>query len=75
MFITSLQGVDNTEDLSSVTTGRSRVRQNKANCFLRVNDKDGADCESNPLGVDVGSVLVVDPISGQFLDSKKLAYI
>lgn len=61
MLVTSLERIDNAQDLGGVATSAGRVGEDSADGLLGVNDEDGADGESNALGVDVGSVLVVDP--------------
>lgn len=62
MLVTSLERVDNAENLSSVAASGGRVREDSANSLLGINDEDGADGESNALGVNVGDVLVIKPI-------------
>jgi hypothetical protein len=61
MLVTSLQRVDNTKNLSSVSASRGGVREDEADCLLRINDENGSDSERNALGVDIGGVLVVKP--------------
>lgn len=61
MLVASLERVDDSEDLGGVATSRSWVREDGADGLLGVDDEDGADGESNALGVDVGGVLVVNP--------------
>ena len=72
MLVASLERVDNAEDLGGVAAGAGGVREDGADGLLGVNDEDGADGESDALGVDVGGVLVVDPVpcvsfSGSFV--------
>lgn len=62
MLVTSLERIDNPQDLGGVTAGRSGVRHDETNSFLGVNDKDRTDGERNALGVNVGGVLVINPI-------------
>lgn len=62
VLVTSLQRVDNPQDLIGVTASRGGVRKDETNSFLGVNDEDGADGECNALGIDVGGVLVVNPV-------------
>lgn len=61
MLVTSLQRVDNTENLSCVTPSRGRVRHDKTDSLFWVDNKDRADGESDSLGVNIGGVLVIDP--------------
>ena len=61
MLVAGLKRVDNAQNLGGVATSAGRVGEDSADGLLGVDDKDRADCESNALGVDVGSVLVVDP--------------
>lgn len=62
VLVTELEGVDNTEDLGAVAAGGGRVGEDGADDLLRVNDEDRTDGESNTLLVNVGGVLVVDPV-------------
>lgn len=61
MFVTGLQRVDNTENLSCVTPSRGRVRHDKTDSLFWVDNKDRADGESDSLGVNIGGVLVINP--------------
>lgn len=63
--VTGLQAVDDTEDLSGVSAGGGWVGEDKTDGLLWVNDEDRADGESNALGVDVGSILVVKHVVGE----------
>lgn len=65
MLVASLERVDNAEDLGSVAASGGRVGENSADGLLGVDDEDGADGESNTLGVDVGGVLVVEHVVGE----------
>lgn len=62
MLVTSLERVDDTEDLSSIASSGGRVGQDSADSLLGVDDKDGADSESNTLAVHVGGILVVQHV-------------
>lgn len=61
VLVTSLERVDDAEDLGGVATSGGRVGEDGADGLLGVNDEDGADGEGNALGVDVGGILVVNP--------------
>ena len=61
VLVAGLEGVDDTEDLGGVAAGGGGVAEDGADLLLGVDEEDGADGESNALGVDVGGVLVVDP--------------
>ena len=63
MLIASLERIDDTQDLSRVATSRGGVRKDGADGLLGVDDEHTADGESNALGVDIRSVLVIDPTS------------
>jgi len=63
VLIASLQRVDDSEHLGGVAASAGGVGEDGANGLLRVDDEDRADSEGNALGVDVGRVLVVDPVS------------
>ena len=65
VLVTSLERVDDAQHLSGVTASRSRVGEDGADSLLRVDDEDGADGESNALGVDVGGILVVQHVVGE----------
>jgi hypothetical protein len=61
VFVASLEGVDNTEDLGSIAASGGWVREDEADGLLWVNDEDRADSKCNALGVDVGGVLMIEP--------------
>jgi hypothetical protein len=61
VLITCLEGVDNAEDLSGVAAGGSRIGEDGSDGLLGVDNKDGADGERNPLGINIGGILVVNP--------------
>lgn len=61
MLVTSLQTVEDTEDLGGVAASAGGVAQDETNSLLGVDDEDGANGESNAFAVNVCSVLVVDP--------------
>lgn len=62
VLVTGLERVDDTEDLGGVAAGGGRVGQDETDGLLGVNDEDRADGESNALLVNVGGVLVVEPV-------------
>ena len=59
VLVTSLERINNPQDLSSVPSSGSWVRQDKTDGLLGVNNEDGSDGEGDSLGVDIGGVLVV----------------
>ena len=61
MIVTSLERVDNAQNLGGVTASAGRIGEDGADGLLGVDDEDGADGESNALGVNVGGILVVNP--------------
>ena len=61
VLVASLERVDNAQNLGGVTASAGRVREDGADGLLGVDDEDGADGESNALGVNVGGILVVNP--------------
>jgi hypothetical protein len=61
VLVTSLERVDNAKNLSGVATGAGRVGEDGTDGLLGVNDEDGADGESNALGVNICGILVVNP--------------
>jgi hypothetical protein len=62
VLIASLEGVDDAEDLGGVAAGGCWVGHDEADGLLGVDNEDRADGERNALGVDIGSILVVNPI-------------
>ncbi len=62
MLVAGLQGVDDAEHLGRVAAGGGRVGEDGADLLVGVDDEDAADGKGNALLVDVGSVLVVDPV-------------
>lgn len=62
VLVTSLQRVDNPQDLSSVPSSGGWVGHNEADGLFAVDDEDGSDGESDSLRVDVGGVLVVQHV-------------
>lgn len=69
VLVARLQRVDDAQDLGRVATGGSRVGQDGADGLLGVDDEDGADGEGDALFVDVGGVLVVEPVKEEELKS------
>jgi len=65
VLVRRLERVDDTEDFCGVAAGRGRVGEDGADLLVGVDDEDGADGEGDALLVDVGRVLVVDPVVGQ----------
>ena len=64
--------VDDAQDLGRVAAGRRRVAEDGADRLLGVDDEDGADREGDALLVDVGGVLVVDPVRSLVLAYHRL---
>lgn len=62
VLVARLQAVDDAQDLGRVAAGGGRVGQDGADGLLGVDDEDGADREGDALLVDVGCVLVVEPV-------------
>jgi len=65
VLIASLEGINNSENLGGVAASGGGVGHDKADCLLRVDDEDGADGESNALGVNIGGILLVDHVIGK----------
>ena len=61
--ITSLEGVDDAQDFGSVAARAGRVGKDGADGLLRVDDEHGANGECDAFLVDIGGILMVDPIS------------
>jgi hypothetical protein len=62
VLVTGLKRVDDSENLGRVSAGGGRVGEDGSDDLLRINDEDGSDGEGNTLLINVGGVLVVDPI-------------
>ena len=65
VLVSCLERIHNSQNLGGVATSRGRIREDGADGLLRVNDENRADCESNALGVHVGSILVVEHVIEQ----------
>lgn len=61
VLVTSLERVDDAENLGGVAPSRGGVGKDQTDGLLGVDDEHAADSEGNALGVDIGGVLVVDP--------------
>jgi hypothetical protein len=72
VLVTGLEGVDDTEDLGGVAAGGGRVREDGADGLLGVDDEDGSDGEGNALLINVGSILLVDPVECQLFVGRRL---
>jgi len=64
VFVTGLERVNDTEDLSGVASSGCGVGHDKTDSLLGVDDEDGADGECDSLRVDVAHVLVVNHVVG-----------
>ena len=62
VLVTSLERVNHAEHLGGVAAGGRGVGEDETDGLLRVDDEDRADGEGDPFGVDVGGVLVVEPV-------------
>ena len=62
VLVASLERVDDAEHLGRVAASGGRVGEDGADLLVGVDDEDAADGEGDALFVDVGSVLVVDPV-------------
>lgn len=62
MLVTGLQGVDNSQDFSGVSTSGGRVRQDQSDLLRWVNDEDRSDGELDTLVVNVGGILEVNHV-------------
>ena len=65
MLIPSLERINDTQNLSSVSACRGRVRQDSTDRLLRVDDEDGADGKGNALLINICSILIIQHIIGQ----------
>jgi hypothetical protein len=62
VLVTSLERVNTAENLGSVTSGRGGIREDETDGLLGIDYEDGANGESDALGIDICGVLVVDPM-------------
>jgi len=62
VFVTSLERVDDSQNLSRVPSSRSWVRQDETYDLLWVNNKHRSNGEGNSLGVHIGGVLVIQHV-------------
>jgi hypothetical protein len=63
VLVAGLQGVDDAQDLSGVAAGGGWVGEDGADGLLGIDDEDGADGEGDALLINVGGILLVDPVS------------
>lgn len=71
VIVTDLEGVEDAQNFGGVASSAGRIRKYSTDNLLRVDDEHAADGEGNALVVEVGRILVVDPIRS----SKLLAHI
>jgi len=62
VLVTELKRVDDPEDFVKVATSGGRVRNGQTDDLLGVDDEHRSDGEGNALGIDVGSILVVQHV-------------
>lgn len=65
VLVAGLQAVNDAQNLGRVAAGGGRVRKDHADLLVGVNDEHGADGKGNALGVDIGSILVVNHVVSQ----------
>jgi hypothetical protein len=75
VLVAGLEGVDDAEDLGGVAAGGGRVGEDGADLLVGVDEEDGADGEGNALLVDIGGVLVVDPVVGGSAKGRHSTYM
>lgn len=63
VLVAGLERVEHAKNLGGVAAGRGWVGQNQTDGLLWVDDEDAADGECDALLVNVGGVLVVDPMT------------
>jgi hypothetical protein len=63
VLVAGLERVDNAQNLGGVAASAGGVGEDSADGLLGVDNEDGADGESNALGIDVGGILVVNPVA------------
>jgi hypothetical protein len=61
MLVAGLEGVDDAQDFSSVTSSAGWVGEDGANGLLGIDNEYRPDGESDALLVDIGGILVIDP--------------
>ena len=62
MFVSSLQGVHNAQDLGSIATRRSWIRKDSSNCLFRIDNEDASNGVCNSFLVDVRRILMIDHV-------------
>lgn len=62
VLVPSLQRIHHTQHFSRIPPRRSRIGKNKTNGLLRINDENAPDGKGNPLGVDVGRILMIQHV-------------
>lgn len=63
VLVTGLERIDDAQHLGRVAASGGWVGEDGADLLARVDNEDRADGEGNALLVDVGGVLVVDPVN------------
>jgi hypothetical protein len=61
MFVTGLEGIDNTQYFSGIAASGGWVREHETNGLLWIDDKDRANGERNTTSINVGYILMVEP--------------
>lgn len=64
VLVGGLEGINDTDHLSGVPAGGGGVGHDQTDLLAGVDDEDGTDGQSQPLGVHVGGVLVVNHVVG-----------
>lgn len=62
MLVPSLQRIYHTQYFGRIPPRRRRIRKYKTNGLLGINDENASDCKGNPLGVDIGRILMIQHI-------------
>jgi len=65
VLVASLEGIDNSEDLCRITSGRCRVGHDQSDGLFGVDDENRADGEGDTLLVNVGGILLIKHIVQQ----------
>lgn len=62
MLVPSLQRIHHTQHFGRIPPRRSRIRKYQTNGLLWINDENASDGKGNPLGVDIGRILMIQHI-------------
>ena len=62
VFIRQLQRINDTENFLRISAGGSRIVNDGADNFFRIDEEDRSDGKCHSLGVDIRSILIIDHV-------------